>query len=343
MKKNWIILFALVFAFSSCKKKIIEYEMPPIEQTKNRLKIGFSIDTFVIERWQRDCDIFIARCNELGSDVIVQIAGNSSEKQNRQIKYLIEKEVNALVIVPKDSESLTETLKLAKEAAIPIISYDRLIRNAEISLYITIDSQKVGHLMAEEITKKVKSGKYILMYGPKEDYNMSLVKIGVEKVLKNYPAIKIIEEYNTPDWNFDLSYKKMNDLLLQKNIPDAVICGNDAVAESVLLALQENRITGVTLSGQDADIAACKRIIDGSQLMTVYKPIIELAKIASENAVRLANESDPNLFADTTMNNGLVDVPTILLEPVSVTKDNIDQVIIQSGFHTKDEIYRAQK
>lgn len=340
-----ICFLTVLTGIISCRSHGLVKKSPSPEQ-KNRFVIGFSIDTFVIERWRRDCDIFIATANNLGADVIVQTAGNSAENQNRQIRYLIDKGVDVLVIVPKEADSLTDTLKIAKTRGIPVISYDRLIRNADISLYITIDSQRMGELMAESLVSRVPSGNYVCIYGPKEDNNMLMATKGVHAVLSRYSGIRLLSEYYTDNWNFDLAYHKMSELLDSGIRPDAVICGNDAVAESVLHALAEYRINNVAVSGQDADIAACQRIVEGTQLMTVYKPITVLAKQAAENAYAFAAyrtsfpEHEGKILSDR-MNNGLLDVPVIRLDPVTVTKQNMDKIIIDSGFHTREEVYRT--
>ena len=328
----------------SCRRR--RADSTQVKQPEHKITIGFSIDTFVIERWRRDCDVFIATANALGADVIVQTAGNSAENQNKQIRYLIDKGVDSLVIVPKEADSLTDAVKAAKAKNIPVLSYDRLIRNADVSLYITIDSGRVGELMAQTLADKVPAGTYICMYGAKEDFNMQMATKGVHSVLSKYPGINVQTEYYTDNWNFDLAYRKMTELLDSGMRPDAVICGNDAVAESVLHALAEHRMNNVAVSGQDADIAGCQRVAEGLQTMTVYKPITVLAKEAAENAYSFAayHTSVPEhkgVKITQFLNNGLLDVPSILLEPVTVTKQNIDKVIIESGFHTREEVYRT--
>lgn len=346
MKQNItfsIFLFMCSIAFFSCSRRK-PAQTPAAVQKQPHILIGFSIDTFIIERWQRDVDIFIDTAENLGAEVIVQTSGNSVAVQNSQIKYLLDKGVDVLVIVPKEASTLTETLRLAHQRNIPVISYDRLIKDSDISLYITIDSQKVGEFMAQKLADLRPRGKYLCMYGPKEDNNMLMATTGVNRVLAKYPDIKIIKEYYVDNWNFDLAYQKMNEFLDTGLRPDAVICGNDAVAESVIRSLGENGLEGVLVSGQDADIAACQRIVTGKQTMTVYKPITVLAKKAAKYACAFAGNRNfvPEGGDDetlTTMNNGYRDVPTILLKPVSVTKKNIDTVIIASGFHTHDEVY----
>jgi len=347
MKKINIILFVFLYfiLFTGCSKK--EVNKSDVRQDGDNITIGFSIDSFVIERWRRDCDIFMASAKEYGASVIVQNAGNSIEEQIKQIKYLIDMNVDVLVIVPKNASSLTEVIQKAHAKNIPVISYDRLILDAPIDLYVTIDSRKVGILMAEEICKLKPKGSWFCIYGAEEDYNMQMLRTGVLTAVKLINGrkknnINIDMEFFTEGWNYDLSYKKMNDMLEARKIPQAVICGNDAIAEHVLRSLSEHRINNVAVSGQDADIAACQRIVENKQAITVYKPITQLAKYAAECACILAM-GKPNISIITGNNkidNGYGEIPVLWLDPQVVTKDNIEDVIIKNGFHTREEIYR---
>ena len=331
--------------FAGCSKK--EINKSAESQDKKNLTIGFSIDSFVIERWRRDCDIFIAAAKEYGASVIVQNAGNSIDEQIKQIKYLIDQNIDVLVIVPKNASSLTDVIQKAHAKNIPVISYDRLILDAPIDLYVTIDTKKVGTLMAEELCKIKPKGNWFCIYGADEDYNMQMLKEGVLSAVKLINArahndIKIDMEYFTAGWNYDLSYKKMNEMLEANRIPEAVICGNDAIAENILRALSEHRINNVAVSGQDADIAACQRIVENKQTITVYKTITQLAKSAAECACILAR-GKPKISiitGNSTINNGYGEVPVLWLDPQVVTKENIEDVIIKNGFHTREEVYR---
>jgi D-xylose transport system substrate-binding protein len=342
------IIFILTCCLvSSCtKKNIVIPRVSPVENNEssisNKITIGFSIDTLAIERWLRDCDVFLNTAKELGADVIVQNSGNSIEEQNRQINYLVQRKVSVLVIVAKKDDSLTESLNTAKNAGIPVIAYDRLIRNANISLYMTVNTEQVGELMCKELVRQKPTGSYFAIYGPEEDYNMHLMREGNNKVLQNLP-IKIVLTYYTDGWNYDLSYQKMAQQLQAGNIPDAVICGNDAVADSVIKALSEFCPScNVAVGGQDADIAGCQNIVEGKQTVTVYKPITKLARLAAEYAIRLAKGENPSDIVNSgdTIYNGYAEIPVFWLDPQVVTKENIDTVIIDSGFHTRGEVYR---
>lgn len=337
------VVFFVMSLMTSCNK-IKNVSLPQQAETSNKdmIRIGFSIDTLALERWQRDLDVFMNKARELGAEVIVQNAGNSIETQQSQLEYMIQRKVNAVVIVPKDRNSLSESVKELREKNISVISYDRLISEADVNLYLSVNTERVGELMAEQFLKERIGNKWNLILGPDEDYNMTLMQEGIEKVIKGR-GVYIKDIFYTDSWNYDLSYTAAVNLLTSGNIPDAIICGNDAVAGSVLNAI-DDYYPGhhIPICGQDADIAACQAIVRGRQDFTVYKPITELAEKAAECAVRLAAGDSVSdiLEADTTINNGYGDIPVIWLEPKVVTKENIDTVVVKSGFHTSGEVYK---
>ena len=341
-----IILCLLLTLCLSCQKKEASASNRPVKTSASSaaspLKIGFSIDTLAIERWQRDMDVFINKAKEMGADVIVQNAGNSIEEQNRQLMYLLERNVDCVVVLPKDAASITESVQKLRAKNIPVISYDRLALNADINLYLTIDSEKVGEQMAQEMLRRAKGINWYCILGPEEDYNMTLIMEGVNRILRT-TRVHINHIFYTDGWNYDLSYQEMVRILKSDTFPDAIICGNDAVAASVIQAI--NRYypdTHIPVCGQDADISACQYIAQGKQEFTIYKPIIQLAEVAAECAVKLAKheEISEDRFRISPIKNGFGDIPTIWLDPTFVDKYNLDKVIIDSGFHSAASIYK---
>ncbi len=339
-KYRAIIRFFIVgsLILSGCTEKKLKSESS-VAAVNPRITIGFSIDTFIIERWRRDCDVFMSYAKANGADVIVENAGNDEQTQIAQIRYLIDRNVNVLVIVPKNSESLTDVLQKAHAKGIPVLSYDRLIQNADVSAYMTVDSRAVGYMLGETAAKTTHGGLFFCIYGPTEDYNMLLMDKGVQEAM-DMPGNMLLR-YFTPEWNYDLSYARMRSFLDSGAVPEAVICGNDAIAETVLRVLSEYRLSDIPVCGQDADIAACRRIVNGTQFATVYKPITELAQKAAEAACVLAERKTLSDYepVDDYIYNGAVNVPVIWLKPQLVTKDNIDEVVISGGFHNRNEIY----
>ena len=338
-----LILCMLLILTISCKKQEAASTVrQPSPAPARPITIGFSIDTLAIERWQRDLDVFINKVKEMGADVIVQNAGNNTEEQNRQLMYLLERNVDCVVVLPKDAASISESVQKLRAKNIPVISYDRLALNADINLYLTIDSEKVGEQMAQEMLRHTSGANWYCILGPEEDYNMTLIMEGVNRIIRN-TGVHINHTFYTDGWNYDLSYQEMVSILKGDIFPDAIICGNDAVAASVIQAI--NRYypdTYIPVCGQDADISACQYIVQGKQTFTIYKPILQLAEVAAECAVHLAKHEEINesRFRCSVIDNGFAKIPTVWLEPVHVDKYNLDKIIIESGFHSAASVYK---
>ena len=345
--KNLLIslLFAVQF-FSGCSKKsadsLAQKTAKKDSLTQTGITVGFSIDTLAMERWQRDLDVFMNTVNELGANIIVQNAGNNLDEQKRQIHYLGEKGIDVLVVVPKNAEELSDSIQKIKAKNIPVVSYDRLLRNCDVDLYVTIDCYEVGRLMANGMLNVTNKRNWYCILGAKEDFNMSMVSTGLRQAITGR-NISIDNIFYTDGWNYDLSYQHMLDLISSKKIPQVLICGNDAIASSVLQALREYRFNDhIPICGQDADIEACQNILRGRQDFTIYKPIMELAEKSAELAVELAKVKNAEKLegVSETINNGAKDVPVFWLKPTLVDKNNIEDIIINSGFHSKSEIYQ---
>ena len=330
---------ATCFALSavSCGNDPISQNTIP-SQTEDSLTIGLSFDSYVIERWTRDRDIFCSTANDLGAEVNVQSANGEMETQISQIQYFIDLEVDAIVIVTIDADGLRDAIRSAKEAGIPVICYDRIVRNADADLYISFDNEAVGAYMAEAICAEIGDGGNIVeITGPVSDYNVSQVMDGFESVCEEHEE-NILMSYNCDNWRSELAYDFVNDNIDVVEDADIIMCGNDALAGETVHALAERGLAGqIKVVGQDADLDACQRIVEGTQLMTVYKPVERLAKMAAEYAVKLAKGEE--LGVDTVFNDGTYDVPYVAIDSIAVNKDNIDDVIIESGFHQREDVY----
>jgi len=331
-----VVLLILVLALSGCKNQNDGEKATGVEEKK--IQIGLSFDSFVIERWQRDRDVFVSTAQDLGAEVNVQNANGDVEEQISQIEYLIEKKMDVIVIIAVDSEACSDVLKKAKEAGIIIVSYDRLVRNANADLYISFDNEEVGRLMAETlISEVVTGGNIVTIFGPTTDHNVTMMEKGFKDTMAD-SDINIVYAVYAKDWLAEEAYNAVNAALDITEDIDGVLCGNDNLASEAVRALSENRMAGeVVVTGQDADLAACQRIVEGTQTMTVYKPVDKLAKSAAEYAVKLAKGEDINVKA--TINDGTHEVPYVKLEPIAVNKDNMDAVIIDGGFQQKEEVY----
>lgn len=305
------------------------------------IKIGMAIDDLRLERWQKDRDIFVSKAESLGAKVFVQSANGNEETQMSQIENMINRGVDVLVIIPYNGQVLSNVVAEAKREGIKVLAYDRMINNADIDFYISFDNEKVGEIQAQSLVEKVPQGNYFLMGGSLVDNNARLFRDGQMKVLKPFidsGKIKVVGDQWVDGWLPENALKIMeNALTANNNKIDAVVASNDATAGGAIQALSAQGLAGkVAISGQDADLAGIKRIMAGTQTMTVYKPITQLANTAAEVAVELGNDKQPK--SDATLNNGLKEVPARLLTPIKVDKSNIESTVIKDGFHKKSDL-----
>lgn len=310
---------------------------PSTEAADDTLEIGLSIDSYLIERWQRERDLFVSKAEELGATVNVQNANGDVDTQIKQIEYFIEKKVDVIVIIAIDDTSLVDVVNKAKDEGIRVIAYDRIIRDANVDLYISVDNIMVGKLMGQHIKDYLGGeGSIIQIKGSPTDYNVDMVQEGFESIIDT-TNINIDYAEFSDGWIAENGFNVTESYLKKGKVPDAIMCGNDNLAAFAIKALMENRLGGkVCVVGQDADLEACQRIVEGTQYMTVYKPVEKLALEAAEQAVILGK--DEPLGLQETFNDGTYDVPYLRLEPIAVTKDNMDE-IITGKYHQKSEIY----
>ncbi len=338
-----ILLICLCIFLGGCSKETQESEVTA-ETTENKIQIGMSFDSFVIERWQKDRDVFVSTAKEYGAEVNVQNANGRLEEQIAQIDYLIEKEVDVLVVVGIDSDRLSGAVKRAKEAGIKVIAYDRLIKNADVDLYISFDNERVGELMGEALAEsEMPKRKVLMLTGPTSDNNVSLIEKGFRSVMETN-EIQITDVVYADGWKAELAADYLNANGSAMREVDAIMCGNDMIATRVIRTLAENRLAGkIKIVGQDAELEACQRIVEGTQVMTVYKPVEKLAQKAAEYACLLAQGQEISTDREDekyqTMSDGTYMVPSIFLEPISVNAENMKEVIIDSGFHFEEDVY----
>lgn len=307
------------------------------------IKIGMAIDDLRLERWQKDRDIFVAKAEELGAEVYVQSANGNEQTQISQIENMISRGVDVLVIIPYNGEVLSNVIRDAKYEDIKVLAYDRLINGADIDFYISFDNEKVGEMQAEAMLAAKPEGRYFLMGGAPTDNNAKMFRKGQMNVLQPHidgGEIEIVGDQWVDSWLAENALKIMeNALTANDNKIDAVVASNDSTAGGAIQALDAQGLAGkVAISGQDADLASVRRIVAGTQTMTVYKPIAKLARTAAEIAVKLATGEKPE--ANSVNNNGKKDVDSYLLEPIAVYKSNLDETVIADGFHSKDDVYQ---
>jgi D-xylose transport system substrate-binding protein len=303
-------------------------------------RVGLSMDTLKEDRWKTDQDLFTKKVEALGGSVVAFVANGDDQTQISQIENLIAQKVDVLVIIPHNAALVAPIIAEAHKAGIKVISYDRLITEADVDLYVSFDNEKVGEMQAQGVLNVVSKGKFAYIGGAPTDNNSKLLKEGTMKILDpkiKSGDIKIVFDKFTDNWETDIAYKNLKTYLKTGTV-DAVIAANDGTALGVVQALSEKNLAGkVPVSGQDAELSACQRIVQGTQTVTVYKPIRTLAEKAAEIAMDFA--LNKTVSTNTTVNNGKIEVPSVLLSPILVNKSNLDETVIKDGYHTRAEIY----
>lgn len=309
------------------------------------IKIGLSLPTQREERWVKDKVAMEAAAKQAGVDLRIQVTDNDAGKQVAQCENLISQGIKVLILAPHDASSASVIIAKAAKAGIKVISYDRLVTDSPLDYhYLSFDNVKVGELQGEFITKRVPKGNYLVLAGSPTDNNAKLFREGAMKFIKplaDKGDIKIVMDQFVKDWQPSEAQKLCEQALTgAQNKIDAVLAPNDGTAGGCIQALAAQGLAGkVPITGQDAELAGAIRIVQGTQSMTIFKDTRELGKKAVEMAVALAN-GQPIDTQGRTVNNGKKDVPSVLLTPFVVTRENLDRLLVESGYLPKEKVYR---
>ena len=307
--------------------------------------VGLSLPTQREERWVRDRKVMEEEAKKAGIDLRVQVTDNDAAKQLAQVENLISQGIKVLILAPHDASSASVIVDKAAKAGIKVISYDRLVTDSPLDYYyLSFDNVKVGELQGEFITKRVSKGTYVVLAGSPTDNNAKLFREGAMKFIQplaDKGDVKIVMDQFVKDWQPGEAQKLCEQALTANaNKIDAVLAPNDGTAGGCIQALAAQGLAGkVPITGQDAEAAGAIRIVQGTQSMTIFKDTRELGKKAIEMAAALA-EGKAVDTGGRVVNNNKKDVPSVLLTPYIVTKDNLDKLLIDSGYLKKGQVYR---
>lgn len=328
----------------------------------NQVKIGISMPSKSLERWEKDGKNMVAEFKEMGYDTDIQYAQDEVQTQASQIENMVTKGVDAIIIAPIDGEVLSDSVNLAASQNIPVISYDRLIMNTkDISYYATFDNFTVGKLQGEYIIDYLdldeESGPFNieLFGGAPDDNNARFFFDGAMSILQPYidKGTLVVKSKQTDfakiaieNWSSSIAQTRMDNLLTSTytdDTVDAILAPNDAVAQGVVSSLKsmgygtDSRPMPV-ITGQDAEAASVKSIINGEQTMTVFKDTSKLAEIATKMVDAILNDEEPEVNDTETYDNNEKVVPTYLVDPVSVDIDNYKEILIDGGYLKESEV-----
>ena len=324
--------------------------------------IGIAMPTKSSERWVGDGQNMVAQFEELGYQTDLQYGDDVVQNQVSQIENMITKGVQLLVIAPIDGSSLTNTLQRAADANIPVISYDRLIKGTpNVDYYATFDNFKVGVLQAQYIVDKLGlangAGPFNieLFAGSPDDNNATFFYDGAMSVLKPYlDSGKLVvpsgqttfDQVATLRWDGGLAQSRTDNLLSQAYTTarlDAVLSPYDGLSIGILSSLKgvgygSGDMKMPIVTGQDAEVQSVKSILAGEQYSTIFKDTRELAKVTVGMVNDMLEGKEPQVNDTETYDNGVKVVPAHLLQPVSVDASNYQQVLVDSGFYTPEQL-----
>lgn len=329
MNRNAVILLCavVIVALTSCQ------ESP---------KVGFSLGDFSSDRLSQEPELFEAEVASLGGTASFEYGYGDPVQQLEQARNLIASEIEVLLVFPTDGDQWTEVVDEAHEAGITVVAYERMLTNSDVDYYFSFFNENVGRQQAQYAVEHCPKGNYILLGGPVSDNNSLLFMKGQKEILQPYIEsgdINILLEKHLDTWNSIDAYNEIQAFMETNDVKiDAILAANDELAGGSIMAL--DMLLGewdILITGQDASVGGCQNIIDGKQSMTVYKPIKKLASTAAQAAVKLAKGEELDNI-NNTLNNGLKDVPSILLETIVVDKDNIRETVIADGFISEDQL-----
>lgn len=358
MKKVFLALFTLIMALSvlaACD------DGDNASSGESLGRVGVSMPSLSLERWERDGNNIAENLRALDFEVDLQFAQDDVQTQISQIENMITNEVEILVVAPIDGDTLTEVLELAYSQGIPVIAYDRLIMNSEhVSYYVTFDNFHVGVLqgrfLVDELGLGTDAGPFNieLFAGSPDDNNARFFFNGAMSVLQPYidGGELIITSGQTdftqiaiPGWATADAQARMDNLLSAHYTATdlhAILSPSDSLALGIVSSLQslgfgDTRPMPI-ITGQDADLANVRSILEGGQSMTVFKDTRILADAATRMVQEILNDESVTVNDTETYDNGVSVVPTYLSSVITVTVDNVQEVLVDTGFYTAEEL-----
>ena len=311
--------------------------------SKSKPLVGFMLPHTNIQRYIIERDEFDVKIKELGGEMIFRQANNDNDYQMKQLDSLLNMNIDILVLDPVNRFTAAEMVRKAHRKGIKVISYDRLISNTDVDAFLSFDPWMVGKQITESAIKAKPEGNYIILGGDKSDLNAIGIDESMTKTLEPHiksGKIKVVYKVFIEKWASEDAYLEVKQFLnLSGKVPDVILATSDVLARGAIDALKEENLVGqVIVTGQGGELFACKNIVAGSQLMTVYKPVKKLADLSAELAIRMLNNKKVDDILNTTIHNGYSDIPTQLLVTIPVDAANLKSTIIADGMIKESDL-----
>ncbi|MGM0499109.1 MAG: substrate-binding domain-containing protein [Bacillota bacterium] len=318
------------------------------------IKVGFLLKTMQEERYIQDRDAFIEKAEELGADeVIFDSANNDENLQLSKFENMLTQGADVIVLQPVNTGTASNMVKMAHDSGVAIVNYDSLIMNSDVDVFLTQNSWAVGELQGEAMVEWFKEnrgevkGNVVLLRGQPGDSNANAFSQGVLDTVEEYEGLNLVVDQSHEGWSPDLAMATTENALTRyDNNIDAVVANNSGLASGAVRALEGQGMADsdeVFVAGSDADLLNIRYIAQGKQTVEIFKKIKPLAYEAAEVAVALAKNPDKPIdeivTIDRYVDNGQIEVPTVITEIVVVNKDNIMDTVVADGYHEASEIF----
>lgn len=301
------------------------------------ITIAYCVKTLQEERWQREVDGCEAAAAELGVNLIVNVANGDAQLQISQIENAVTQGVDAILITAVDTGALANAIEDAKNAGVKVVIYDNPLENSYGDAFVGYRDEQNGEMIASIVRDLGVTGNVALLHGD-ESSGISLLVEGEKSVLAERDVEIVFEQYCV-NWGAEAALAHaQNALTLHNNDIQAFVCMNDGIASGAIQALEEVGLAGeVVVTGMDCELSAVQRIAAGTQTATLYKDSGALSRAAIEAAIALVNGEA--ISTEYSVNFGVNDMPHVVVYSVVVTKDNLQEVIIDGGIYTQEEVF----
>ena len=326
-----LVLMVVLFT-AGCKKK-------------EQLTIAFLYPSEVTERYNKESSFFKEYCAKQGVEVIVKTASDDESVQLELANEMIAQKVDALVLIAANINTAGAIVRNAHAEGIPVMAYNRMIKNSEVDFFLGSNNDIIGKAMVDAVLKEKPSGNFVILSGDKFDKNGEELHNAIKKYLKpkmDNKQVNIVYETFIEKWDPYIAAFEMEKVIqLFGDSIDAVIVGYDGMATAVIGVLDNYGLVGrVAVTGQDAELEACRNVIAGKQTVTIFHPLKIIAEKGAEIAIAMAKDKKLDSFVNSSDFNGLKEVPTHRVNSIPVNKNNIEEVLVGSGFYTKKQLFQ---
>lgn len=312
------------------------------ESAKQNVKIGVSFGVGSVTRWQHEKEYMEQQAKKLGADIEVRLNQTDKPKTQKQDCFeMIDTGIDVLIITPRDVNKVQEILDYAKEKNVPVINYARVVLGEKVDLFVGYDSSRIGQRLGQYLSEIVYDGDYIILQGDTGDNNAKLLYQGAMRYISPIKDnINILLDAPVKGWSPDEAKKMVIEAVSSNNNNiDAILAPNDKIAGACVDALKELGISKhVVITGMDAEIDAAKRIVEGTQDVTIYMDLNELACTAVNEAVHMVKNETINVNSEFDNQSGST-IKANLITGQLVTKENLDKILIDNGYFTKEQVY----